>query len=77
MHMDYSTNETAVEIIKEVAFGGTYFRDFNSGVNGKRYRNSWKEFSKLKNIRQNYFCSNYYDVNVLNVGYGKGCRIWC
>ena len=26
--MDYGTNKTPVEIIKEGAFGGTYFRDF-------------------------------------------------
>ena len=24
----------------------------------------WKEFNELKNIDQNYYCSNYYDVNV-------------
>ena len=38
--MDVSTNKTAVEIIKEGAFGGTYFRDIYSGVNGKWYRKS-------------------------------------
>ena len=25
--MDFSPNKTPIEIIKEVAFGGTYFRD--------------------------------------------------
>ena len=29
---------------KEGAFGGTYFRDINSGVNEKWHRKSWKEF---------------------------------
>ena len=33
--MDFSTNRTPVEIIQEGAFGGTYFRDIYSGVNGK------------------------------------------
>ena len=35
------TNKTSVEIIKG-AFGGAYFRDNYSGVNGKWYENSWK-----------------------------------
>ena len=31
--MDFDVNETPVEVIKERAFGGTYFRDIYSGVN--------------------------------------------
>ena len=50
--MDFSTNETTVEIIKEGAFGGTYFRDIYSGVNNKWYENSWKVVYELKNIDQ-------------------------
>ena len=37
-------------MIKEGAFGGTYFRDIYSCVNNKWYKNSWKEFNELKNI---------------------------
>ena len=33
--MDFKPNKTPAEIIKEGAFGGTYFRDISSGVNGK------------------------------------------
>ena len=33
--MDFSANKTPVEVIKEGAFGGTYFRDIYSGVTGK------------------------------------------
>ena len=40
--MDFGTNKTPVEIIKEVAFGGTYFRNIYSGINGKWYRKTWK-----------------------------------
>ena len=47
--MDFSPNQTSIEII-EGAFGGTYFRDIYSGINGKWYRKSWKEFNQLKNI---------------------------
>ena len=36
--MDFGTNKTPVEIIKEVAFAGTYFRDIYSGVSGKCYK---------------------------------------
>ena len=33
--MDFSPNKTPVEIIKEVAFGGMYFRDVYSNINKK------------------------------------------
>ena len=32
--MDFGANKTPVEVTKEGAFGGTYFRDVYSGVNG-------------------------------------------
>ena len=70
--MDSGANKTPAEIIKKGAFGGTYFRDIYSGINGKWYRKSWKGFDKLKNINQNYHCSNYYDVSVNK--YGVKCR---
>ena len=47
--MYFGANKAPVEII-EGAFGGTYLRDIYSGVNGKLYRKSWKEFDLLKNI---------------------------
>ena len=53
-----------VEVIKEIAFGRTYFRDIYSGINIKWYRKSWNEFDELKNIDQKHYCSDYYDVNV-------------
>ena len=40
--MDFGAYKRPVEIIKECAFGGKYFRDIYSGVNGKWYRKSWK-----------------------------------
>ena len=65
-------------MIKEGAVGGTYFRDIYSGVNGKIYKNSSKEFDELKNIDQKYYCSDYYDVSVNK--YGVKCstslRFW-
>ena len=48
--MDFGANKTPVEVIKEGAFGGTYFRDIYSGINGKCYRKSWKEFDELKTL---------------------------
>ena len=33
--MDFGANKTPIEIIKEDAFGGTYFRDIYSSVNGQ------------------------------------------
>ena len=74
--MGFSTNKTSVEIVKEGAFGGTYFRDIYSGVNGKWYRKLWKEFDELKHIDQKYYCSNYYDVNKYGVKCGTSLRFW-
>ena len=66
--MDFGTNKTPAKIIKEGAFGGTYFRDIYSGVNGKWYKNSWKKINVLENIDQKYYCSDYYDVSVNKYG---------
>ena len=62
-----------IEVIREDAFGGTCFRDIYSGINGKWYRKSWKEFDQLKNIGKKYYCSDYYDVSVNK--YGVKCGI--
>ena len=48
--MDTDTNKRSIEVIKEGGFGGTYFRDIYSGVNGKCYRKTWKELDKLKTL---------------------------
>ena len=63
--MGFGLNRTPVEKIKEGVFGGTYFRDIYSGINGKWYRKSWKEFDEQKNIDQKYYCSNYYDSSFI------------
>ena len=60
--MDLGANKTPIEVIREGAFGGTYFRDIYSGVNKKWYKNSWKEFDQLKNIDKKNYCSDYYDM---------------
>ena len=56
--MIFGTNRTPIEVIKERAFRGTYFRDIHSGTNSKLYRNSWKKCDELKNIDKKYHCSN-------------------
>ena len=76
--MDFGTNKTPVEIIKEGAFAGAYFTDIYSGVNGKWYKNSWKEFYVLENIDQKYYCSDCYDASVSKYGVkcGTSLRFW-
>ena len=66
--MDFSPNKTPIEIIKEGAFGGTYFRDIYSRINEKWYKNSWKELVHLKNIDAKFHAPDYYDVNVNKYG---------
>ena len=72
--MDFGTNKTPIEIIKEGAFGGVYFRDIYSGINGKSYRKTWKEFDELKNIDQKYYCD--VSVNKYGVKCGTSLRFW-
>ena len=66
--MEFNPNKTPVKIIKEGAFGGTYFRDIYSSVTGNWYKKSWKEFDQLKNIDQKFYCSDYDDVSVNKYG---------
>ena len=73
--MGFSANKTPVEVIKEGAFGATYFGDIYSSVNGKWYRKSWKEFDQLKDIDQKYYCSSYYDVSVNKYGVKCGTSL--
>ena len=54
--MDFGANKMPVEVIKENAFRGTYFRDIYCCINGKWYKNTWKGFDQLKNIDQKYYC---------------------
>ena len=70
--MNFGANKTPIEVTKESAFGGTYFRNSYSGITGKWYRKSWKEFDQLKDIDQKYYCSSYYNVSVNK--YGVKCR---
>ena len=76
--MNFSPNKTPSEIINEGAFGGTYFRDIYSGVTGKWYRNSWKEFDLLKDVDKKLYANTYYDVNVNKYGVkcGTSLRFW-
>ena len=69
----FNPKKKLIEVIKESAFGITYFRDIYSGINGKWYKKSWKEFGQLKDIDQKYYSSDYCDVSVNK--HGVKCRI--
>ena len=53
--MNFSPDKTPIQIIKEGDFGGTFFRDVYSTINKKWYKNSWKEFIRLKNIDPKFY----------------------
>ena len=76
--MNFGVNQIPFEIIRESAFGGTYFKNIYSSVNEKWYKKSWKEFDQLKNIDQRFYCSDYYDVSVKKYGVkcGISLRFW-
>ena len=73
--MNFSPNNTPIEVIREGAFGGTYFRDIYSGINEKWYKNSWKEFNQLKIIDAKFYASDYYVVNVNKCGVKTGISL--
>ena len=75
MSMESGANKTPIKVIKEEAFGGTYFRNICSGGNGKWYKKSWKEFDEFKNIDKRYYCSDYYDVKVDKYGVKCGTAL--
>ena len=75
MNTDFGANKTPVEVIKEGAFGGTYFRDVYTDVNGKWYKTLWKEFDELRDIDQKCYCSNYCDVSVNKYGIKCGTSL--
>ena len=45
---------------------------------GTKSHGIWSEFDQLKNIDQNFYCSDYYDVSVNTYGvkYGTSLRFW-
>ena len=50
--MDVSLNKTTIEVIREGAFGGTYFRDIYSGINEKMVQKSMERICSVKK----YWC---------------------
>ena len=76
--MDFGTNICPVEVIKKVAFGGTYFRNIYAGVNNKFYKNSWIEFEELEDMDKKYYASDFYDIGVNKYGVkcGTSLRFW-
>ena len=73
--MNFGANKTPVGVIREGAFGVTYFREIYSIVNGKWYKKSWKELDQLKNIDQKFYSSDYYDVSVNKCGAKCGASL--
>ena len=65
-------------MISEGTFGGTYFRDIYSGVNGKWCRGSWKEFDFFRTVDVRYYSTDFYDagINKYGVKCGTSLRFW-
>ena len=70
--MAFGANKTPIAVIKEGAFGGACFRDIYSGINGKCYRKSWREFNKLKKLTRNAIVQ----ISINEVNCGTSLRIW-
>ena len=70
--MDFDANKMPSKVIREGAFGCTYFSDIFSGINGKWYKKSWKELNQLKDILSEVLLSDHCDVRVNK--YRAKCR---
>ena len=53
--MEFGANKAPVEIIREVAFGGTYFRDIYSDVNGTCTDSQGKTLITWKILIKSFF----------------------
>ena len=76
--MDVSPNKTTIEVIREGAFGGTFFRDIYSGINEKMVQKFVGRICSVKNIDAKFYASDYYDVNANKYGVkcGTSLRFW-
>ena len=76
--MNFSPSKTPIDVTREGAFWGTYFRKIYSGINEKWYKNLRKEFVQLRNIDAKSYPSYYHDVNVNKyvVKCGTSLRLW-
>ena len=70
--MHFRQNITTVDVIIKRAFRRTYFREIYSIVNDRWSKNSWKEFTVLKNIDEKHYCLIYYELSVNR--YGVKCE---
>ena len=76
--LGFQQNKTPIEVIREGAFGGIYFKEIYSGINGKWYKNSWKKIDQLKDIDVKFYVSDYYDKNLskYKLKTGTMLRFW-
>ena len=65
--MDFGANKTPVEVIKEVVFGGTYFRDIYSAITGKWYKKSWKNSISTKILIRSYIAQIIMIAVLINI----------
>ena len=61
--MKFRPNISLVDVIKNVPLVEHILEIF-SGVTGKFFKNSWKEFEELKNINGTYYSSDFHDVRL-------------
>ena len=73
--MKFNPNKISIKVIKEGAFGDTYFRDIYSSVTKKWYKNSLKEFDQLKIIDQKFYSLDYYDFSLNKCGVKCGASL--
>ena len=83
--LKFRPNLTPAQVLRRGAFGGTYFRDIESSVTGKKYTKAYKEFPKSwfaglnikKQITQPWSDKNYdTSVNKYGVKVGSTLEFW-
>jgi len=81
-HKNFITDYTPLQMFKKGILGGAYFRDIYSSINGKQYKNRWKRYFFLKNLKstkyknkiidKKYNCYGVYASSSLETWENKG-----
>ena len=83
--LKFRPNLTPAQVLRRGSFGGTYFRDIESSVTGKKYTKAYKEFPRSwftgldikKQITQPWSDKNYdTSVNKYGVEVGSTLDFW-
>lgn len=75
---EFRPNVTPSQMFESGIMGGCYFRPIISPITNKEYKNNYKQFEFLKDIKHNKFLNKSYDksINRYGVKVGTSYEYW-